>query len=125
MDNLLKGTLTIALILIAPFVVTLVVAAFVRLFYNMNLKNEVLALADRRLGRLTVLKAAKECETSPNQAKKILDYYLRQGHCTVEVNENGTIMYVFADFLPTQLHKSNGTYSAPEQLIKPSTRIWP
>ena len=60
----------------------------------------ILQTARDRKGRVTPALIALDSSLSIEEAEKALRYMASHGYASMEVTENGTVEYIFADFLP-------------------------
>ena len=66
------------------------------------LENErsVLGLARGKGGRLTPALVALDCDMGIDEAERVLDGLVKNGHASMRVREDGRIEYEFSEFLP-------------------------
>ncbi|HEX6308651.1 MAG TPA: hypothetical protein VFZ69_10715 [Longimicrobiales bacterium] len=62
-----------------------------------TLEAELLRLAGRRSGRLTIVEAVGELAITPEDAKEALDALAVRGLADFEVTDSGIVVYVFHD----------------------------
>lgn len=63
------------------------------------LETELMRLASKYRGRLKVSDVTVNISLSLEDSKKLLEKYVIKGMATTEVSNEGTIIYVFKDFL--------------------------
>ena len=62
-----------------------------------TMESELLRLAGKRGGRLTIIEAVSELGLSPEQAKESLDALSLRGMADFEVTDSGVVVYSFHD----------------------------
>jgi hypothetical protein len=62
-----------------------------------TLEAELLRLAARHSGRITIVEAVSELAVTPEEAKEALDALAVRGLADFEVTESGVVVYVFHD----------------------------
>lgn len=62
-----------------------------------TLQSEVLKLAGRHQGKLTVVEVMSEMALTPEVAKETLDGLMTAGLADIEVTESGVLVYAFGD----------------------------
>lgn len=62
-----------------------------------TLESEVLRLAGRREGKLTVVEVVTELAVPPEEAKEVLDTLARRELAEMEVTSSGVLVYAFHD----------------------------
>lgn len=67
---------------------------------NVQLENRVLQLAYANQARLTVAQVALHCQVSIEESREALERMVTQGVATPQVDDDGTITYLFDDLLP-------------------------
>ena len=63
-------------------------------------ERAILQAARDRQGKVTPALIALDSNLSIEEAEKALHYMASHGYATMEVTENGSIEYIFSDFLP-------------------------
>jgi hypothetical protein len=69
---------------------------------NFDLENRILQLADAKGRRLTVGMVALHCRASIEESRTALERMALQGAATVQVEDDGGIVYDFSDLLPAR-----------------------
>jgi hypothetical protein len=69
---------------------------------NFELENRILQLADAKGCRLTVGMVALHCRASLEESRDALERMALQGAATVQVEDDGGIVYDFSDLLPSR-----------------------
>jgi len=64
-----------------------------------TLEAEILSLARRKQGRLTVVEVVSQFALDKEDAEALLDSLARQGHADYEVTDSGLIVYTFHELL--------------------------
>ena len=67
---------------------------------NVQLENRLLQVGYAHRGRLTVPQVALHCQVSIEESRELLERMVAQGVAVPEVDDDGTITYVFDDLLP-------------------------
>lgn len=67
---------------------------------NVQLENRLLQVAYAHRGRLTVPQVALHCQVSIEESRELLERMVTQGVAVPQVDDDGTITYVFDDLLP-------------------------
>ena len=62
-------------------------------------EKEILNLASSKGGRITALQTAGSTSLTIEEAKNALDSMVKEGYAQLNVEENGTLMYEFSEFL--------------------------
>ena len=62
-----------------------------------TLEAELLRIAGRHAGRLTIVEAVSELAVTPEEAKEALDALAVRGLADFEVTDSGVVVYVFHD----------------------------
>jgi hypothetical protein len=68
---------------------------------NFDLENRILQLADAKGCRLTVGMVALHCRVSIEESRAALERMALQGAASVQVEDDGGIVYDFSDLLPS------------------------
>lgn len=68
---------------------------------DVRLENRILRLAYAHRARLTVPQVAMHCEVSIEESREALERMVLQGAARPEVDDDGTITYLFDDLLPS------------------------
>jgi len=69
---------------------------------NFELENRILQLAEAKGCRLTVGMVALHCRASIEESREALERMALQGAASVQVEDDGGIVYDFSDLLPSQ-----------------------
>ena len=70
---------------------------------------ELIKLAARKGGRLTVVEAVAEAHLTPDEAQAAFDELCHDGHAEPQVTESGLVVYAFRDLLLLdEKHRSRG-----------------
>ncbi len=64
-----------------------------------DIEKEILKLASRSKGKITALQAASETTLSIDEAKQTLDDLVKNGYASLEVEENGLLVYEFPELI--------------------------
>ena len=67
---------------------------------NVQLENRLLQVAYAHRARLTVPQVALHCQVSIEESRELLERMVSQGVAVPQVDDDGTITYVFDDLLP-------------------------
>jgi hypothetical protein len=67
---------------------------------NVQLENRLLQVAYAHRARLTVPQVALHCQVSIEESRELLERMVTQGVAVPQVDDDGTITYVFDDLLP-------------------------
>lgn len=66
---------------------------------NNLIEQKILRLAKEGNGKITAAEAAMNSDFSLDQAKKILDQYVKKGYCDIGVTQKGGIIYIFPNII--------------------------
>ena len=69
---------------------------------NFDLENRILQLADAKGCRLTVGMVALHCRASIEESREALERMALQGAASMQVEDDGGIVYDFSDLLPSR-----------------------
>ena len=76
---------------------------------HQTLEAELLRLAGRHAGRVTIVEAVSELAVTPEEAKEALDALAVRGLADFEVTDSGVVVYVFHDIQHIdEKHESRG-----------------
>jgi hypothetical protein len=67
------------------------------LLRRQTLEAEILRLAGKHGGKLTIVETVSDLAITPEQAKDVLDDLARRGLADFEVTDSGVVVYVFHD----------------------------
>jgi hypothetical protein len=67
---------------------------------NVQLENRLLQVAYAHRGRLSVPQVALHCQVSIEESREVLERMVSQGVAVPQVDDDGTITYVFDDLVP-------------------------
>ncbi len=67
---------------------------------TVNIERSILSVAKSENGRVTPTLVALNTDTTLENAQKALEDMVRRGYATMDVRDNGTVEYVFPEFLP-------------------------
>jgi hypothetical protein len=82
---------------------------------NFELENRILQLAEAKRCRLTVGMVALHCRASIEESREALEKMALQGAATVQVEDDGGIVYDFSDIFPS-CESTPGAGPRPVQL---------
>ena len=65
-----------------------------------NIERAILTVAQREKGRITPAIVALNTNASLEKAQEALEDMVKRGYASMDVRDNGTVEYVFPEFLP-------------------------